>query len=173
MLNSFQEVYSVDYHYSATGKMDEDGIFMDWTVIREWYTLKRKEIEGLDYIMVGGRKEYFSGNPVSPLIYGIPPIPTIGSLQAYGAAARLTAGHKGLYQAHKLIEWRILRPLGISKSRVPAVILSKKGHQEITKILRTGMKYGTYHSIDDALIYYQNVYPKSWVDYLREFIKEL
>lgn len=93
-----------------------------------------------------------------------------GKIGSYGELARLTSGYKGAIQAHKLVEWRHLRDLGIPKSKIPAVILDKVRHQEITNILRARMRYGEVHEIEEIIKVYQEVYPEEWMNYIKIFL---
>jgi hypothetical protein len=57
-------------------------------------------------------------------------------------AQKLTAGFKGRFQAHHIIESRYLQKWGVSVTDAPAVILTKEMHDEVTLALRTAIPYG-------------------------------
>jgi RHS repeat-associated protein len=117
--------------------------------------------KSLDWILAGG--------PVTdkPVIGGMVPLPGVGSIGKYTEMAKLTKGYKGAIQAHKLVEWRHLKTSGISKSEVPAVILERTTHQDITNALRTEMPFGKKYTTEQMMNTYQKAYPSEWIDYIK------
>jgi len=118
-----------------------------------------------DWILAGGPATN------SPVIGGTVPLPNIGRIGTYSEMAKLTKGYKGTIQAHKLVEWRHLKTSGMSKSEVPAVILERTTHQDITNALRTELRYGEKYTTSQMMNSYQNVYTESkWIEIIKAFL---
>ncbi len=114
-----------------------------------------------------------AGGPAtnSPVIGGTVPLPNIGRIGTYSEMAKLTKGFKGEIQAHKLVEWRHLKTSGISKSEVPAVILERTTHQDITNALRTEMPFRKKYTTEQMMNSYQNAYAESaWIEIVKAFL---
>lgn len=69
--------------------------------------------------------------------------PDVGKILSYKDAKKITAGHGGDIQAHHILEVRFARHFGITDTdSLPAIILTREQHQEITNRLRAGIAYG-------------------------------
>ncbi|MBK9121282.1 MAG: hypothetical protein IPM18_16995 [Phycisphaerales bacterium] len=53
----------------------------------------------------------------------------------FGQAKKLTRGFNHQIEAHKLLEWRHMKGTGISLDDLPAVILPRETHKQITREL--------------------------------------
>ena len=60
----------------------------------------------------------------------------------YKQAQKLTRGFNHKIEAHKILEWRHAQRLGLKKGDLPAVILSREQHKQITKALQNAIKVG-------------------------------
>jgi YD repeat-containing protein len=84
-----------------------------------------------------------TGGIPSSVYRGTDLYPDVGKIMPYREAQKLTAGHRGAIQAHHIVEKRFAETLGISDiNGMPAVILTKGQHNEITQLLRNNIGYG-------------------------------
>lgn len=98
------------------------------------------------------------------------------SIKPYKVQKKLTKGHKGLLQAHHLLEVRHQKNWLFPRNTInntPSVILSKLEHDKITKSLRRKLPYGLKYSQADVLKALEKVYKDhpDWIESVREILK--
>jgi hypothetical protein len=95
----------------------------------------------------------------------------------YGKAKNLTRGFKNQIQAHKLLEWRHVDwgTFRIPRKDIPAVILPKGMHDELTTILQRKLRTGQGHGKEAIRQAYERVYREighpEWLDPIRKYFQ--
>lgn len=106
------------------------------------------------------RKSVYRGTDLFPDV--------VGKIAPYRDAKKLTAGHRGAIQAHHIVEKRFAKALGIRDTDgIPAVVLTREQHQEITNRLINEIGYGhgvgqTHTATKDAI---RAMYLRAYADY--------
>jgi RHS repeat-associated protein len=91
----------------------------------------------------------------------------------YQQMKTLTAGERGILQAHHILEERHLVNWGLDASHAPAVILSQQEHQIVTSLLRQKLPYGEVYSREAVWEAYQEVYSEvpEWLELISAYFK--
>ena len=97
----------------------------------------------------------------------------------YKQAKKLTSGFKGKIQAHHILEVRHATNWSVKTGDIPAVILSKAQHNQITMALRQKLPYGTsYKGLEGkARVWraYQEVYTNygygDWLQHIERYFR--
>jgi uncharacterized protein YnzC (UPF0291/DUF896 family) len=116
---------------------------------------------------------YIKGGKIPSELEGIPAwkLKYINEVMPYNKARKITAGERGVIQAHHIIERRHLKRwrLDINTNTGPTVIIDKATHDKLTKLLRTRMPYGFKYSSTQVWKHYEFVYKgyPDWLDHIR------
>jgi uncharacterized membrane protein (UPF0136 family) len=94
----------------------------------------------------------------------------------YRKAQKLTRGFKGEIQAHHILEVRHATRWGLKADDVPAVILPKNVHDEVTLALRTKLPYlgaGRRYDKQEVWQAYQEVYRNypEWLSVIEKYFR--
>jgi hypothetical protein len=94
----------------------------------------------------------------------------------YRQAQNVTRGFKNEIQAHHILEARHARRLDLNPKDLPAVILPRAMHSEISKALQSKLRTGTgKHTNEDILRVYQEVYSDfghpEWVSRVEQYLR--
>jgi len=76
----------------------------------------------------------------------------------YGEGRKYTAGHNHAIQAHKIVEWRHYRNSTIDINDMPATVLTRDQHLNVSRRLRTEMPFGRKYFKSDLVRAYTKVY---------------
>jgi hypothetical protein len=96
----------------------------------------------------------------------------VGLRGTYRAMKLITKGHKGLIQAHYIVEVRHLKVLGLSVLDAPSIVLTKTFHQQVTKNLMTLLPKGVTYTKSQIMSAYRQAY-KEYPDWIKSAEKYL
>ncbi len=139
-------------------------------------SLRYERKEALTYnIQVAGTRTFFvdgvwvhnsSCDITGPRYRGGDMFPDVGKIMSYRDAKKLTAGHGGDIQAHHILEKRFAERFGIKDTdSIPAIILTREQHNEITQRLRSRIPYGQAGTGTATPATIREMYSEVYADY--------